>query len=235
METDLLIIGKDDYIITMILDNLYSQKNTQDITVYNYMNLLSTNAYEHDQFNVRVCNKVQIEDFEFYIMGTTMPKHKIYVIKHLKLSKNKFMNVIHASLDCSHTSRLGRGVLINSKVSIAAQAKIGDFVSINRHVSIGHHTTISDYCSINPGVNIAGRVNIGEGTLIGMGTNIVDNIKIGKNCVIGAGSLVLKDIPDNTVAYGSPCKIIRDKNAKQKKNYDFGIFLTRFRQNIEET
>jgi acetyltransferase-like isoleucine patch superfamily enzyme len=69
---------------------------------------------------------------------------------------------------------------------------------------------ISDFCSINPGVNIAGNVTIGEGTTIGMGTNILNQVKIGKNTIIGAGSVVTKDIPDNVIAYGSPCKIIRD-------------------------
>jgi len=43
-----------------------------------------------------------------------------------------------------------------------------------------------------------------------MGTNILNQVKIGKNTIIGAGSVVTKDIPDNVVAYGSPCKIIRD-------------------------
>jgi acetyltransferase-like isoleucine patch superfamily enzyme len=48
--------------------------------------------------------------------------------------------------------------------------------------------------------------------MIGMGTNILNQVKIGKNTIIGAGSVVTKDIPDNVVAYGSPCKIIRDNN-----------------------
>jgi acetyltransferase-like isoleucine patch superfamily enzyme len=43
-----------------------------------------------------------------------------------------------------------------------------------------------------------------------MGTNILNQVKIGKNTIIGSGSVVTKDIPDNVVAYGSPCKVIRD-------------------------
>jgi maltose O-acetyltransferase len=43
-----------------------------------------------------------------------------------------------------------------------------------------------------------------------MGTNILHQVKIGKNTIIGAGSVVTKDIPDNVVAYGSPCKIIKE-------------------------
>jgi acetyltransferase-like isoleucine patch superfamily enzyme len=69
---------------------------------------------------------------------------------------------------------------------------------------------VGDFSSINPGTNIAGNVKIGEGTTIGMGTNILHGVKIGKNSVIGAGSVVTKDIPDNVIAYGSPCKIIRE-------------------------
>ena len=34
-------------------------------------------------------------------------------------------------------------------------------------------------------------------------------VKIGSNVVIGAGSIVVKDIPDNSVAVGNPCKVIR--------------------------
>jgi len=43
-----------------------------------------------------------------------------------------------------------------------------------------------------------------------MGCNIINEVKIGNNSIIGAGSVVTKDIPDNVVAYGNPCKIIRE-------------------------
>nr|KEH96466.1 maltose O-acetyltransferase [Clostridium botulinum D str. 16868] len=35
-------------------------------------------------------------------------------------------------------------------------------------------------------------------------------IKIGENVVIGAGSIVTKDIPSNKVAYGNPCRVVRE-------------------------
>ena len=51
---------------------------------------------------------------------------------------------------------------------------------------------------------------IGEGTTIGMGVNIIDGISIGSNTIIGEGSVVTRHIPDNVIAYGSPCKVIRE-------------------------
>jgi sugar O-acyltransferase (sialic acid O-acetyltransferase NeuD family) len=210
MATKLLILGKGDNIITMILDNLYSHNTRQpDIHIYNNLNLPILNTFEHDRFNIEVFDNINMDDYDLMTLGVYQPSHKIKIVETLNPDFNKFMSIIHDGLDISYTSKLGRGVLINSKVSIAAHTTIGDFVSINRHVSIGHHTNIGDYCSINPGVNIAGNVTIGEGTTIGMGTNILHTVKIGKNSIIGAGSVVTKDIPDNVIAYGSPCKVIR--------------------------
>ena len=211
MATKLLILGKGDNIITMILDNLYSHNTRQpDIHIYNNLNLPILNTFENDKFNIEIFDNINMDDYDLMTLGVYQPSHKIKIVETLNPDFNKFMSIIHDGLDISYMSKLGRGVLINSKVSIAAHTTIGDFVSINRHVSIGHHTNIGDYCSINPGVNIAGNVTIGEGTTIGMGTNILHTVKIGKNSIIGSGSVVTKDIPDNVVAYGSPCKIIRD-------------------------
>jgi sugar O-acyltransferase (sialic acid O-acetyltransferase NeuD family) len=210
METKLLIIGKGDNIITMILDNLYSSNQIKDIHIFNNLSLPILNKFDHDGFNIEVFENINIDDYNEFTLGVYQPQHKIKIIESLKPDLNKFVNIIHDGLEISKMSKIGIGDLINSKVSIAAHTTIGNFVSINRHVSIGHHTTIEDYCSINPGVNIAGNVVIGEGTTIGMGTNILHTVKIGKNSIIGAGSVVTKDIPDNVVAYGSPCKIIRN-------------------------
>ena len=56
---------------------------------------------------------------------------------------------------------------------------------------------------------MSGNVEVGECSWIGVGACVKQGVKIGNNCMIGAGSVVLKDIPDNVVAYGNPCKIIK--------------------------
>ena len=209
MVTNLLIIGKGDNIITMILDNLCSRGEYPNISIYNNLRLPVSNKFEHDLFKIDLLEEVDIRESYSYVLGVYQPQHKIKIVESIRPEMKKFINIIHDGLDISRMSKIGKGVLINSKVSVAAHTIIGNFVSINRHVSIGHHSVIEDYCSINPGCNIAGRVTIGSGTTIGMGSNIIDGIKIGKNSIIGAGSLVTKDIPDGVIAYGSPCKIVR--------------------------
>ena len=62
-------------------------------------------------------------------------------------------------------------------------------------------------------------VHIGENVWIGANVTVLPGVTIGDNAVIGANSLVTKDIPANTVAYGSPCKVIREINERDDVYY----------------
>ena len=53
-----------------------------------------------------------------------------------------------------------------------------------------------------------GCIEVGDYVMIGSGTRIMYNVRIGSNVIIGAGSIVTKDIPDNSVAVGVPCRVI---------------------------
>ncbi|MGL6114262.1 MAG: sugar O-acetyltransferase [Cetobacterium sp.] len=57
-------------------------------------------------------------------------------------------------------------------------------------------------------------VTIGNNVWIGGGAIIMPGVTIGDNVVIGAGSVVTKDIPSNKIAYGNPCRVIRDNIKK---------------------
>lgn len=108
-------------------------------------------------------------------------------------------------------------------------------VSIGENTWIGPHTildgsggklTIGDYCSISSGVQIythhtvmwaltKGKasyqkksVSIGDGCYFGPNAIVSMGSKIGKCCVIGANTLVRSKIPDNSIVYGTPGKIV---------------------------
>lgn len=52
-------------------------------------------------------------------------------------------------------------------------------------------------------------VHIGENVWIGANAVIVPGVTIGRNTIIGAGSVVTKDIPENVIAAGNPCRVLR--------------------------
>lgn len=60
-----------------------------------------------------------------------------------------------------------------------------------------------------PTLELTAPIEIDNDVFIGFRTLILPGIKIGNNCIIGAGSVVNKNIPDNSVAVGNPCRVIR--------------------------
>jgi galactoside O-acetyltransferase len=62
-------------------------------------------------------------------------------------------------------------------------------------------------------------VRIGRNVWIGSGAQINPGVTIGDNSVIGAGSVVTGNIPANVVAFGVPCRVIREIGEKDKKYF----------------
>lgn len=62
-------------------------------------------------------------------------------------------------------------------------------------------------------------VHIGSNVWVGAGALIMPGVQIGDNTVIGAGSVVTKDIPANSVAYGNPCRVVREINDRDREYY----------------
>lgn len=59
------------------------------------------------------------------------------------------------------------------------------------------------------GKELAAPIKIGNNVWLGGGVIICPGISVGSNVTIGAGSVITKDIPNNVVAAGNPCRVIR--------------------------
>ena len=62
-------------------------------------------------------------------------------------------------------------------------------------------------------------IHIGENCWLGAGVIVVPGVTIGDNVVIGASSVVTKDIPSNSVAMGTPCRVVRQINDHDKEYF----------------
>lgn len=209
------ILGYSEAGLTLILDILESQNEIYEIFVVNNLNIKEQKHVNSTKIDFRIQENLPSEFDGGYLIGAINVDNKIKIFTNYDFLKNSFINILHSSAIVANTSVLGKGCILNAGTIIAGQTRLGNFVYLNRKVSVGHHTKIGDFTTVNPGCNIAGNVSIGVGCQIGMGSNIIDGLTIGNNCIIGAGSLVLKNLPDNTVAYGNPCKVVRENKPLQ--------------------
>ncbi|RHW65256.1 sugar O-acetyltransferase [Clostridium botulinum] len=81
--------------------------------------------------------------------------------------------------------------------------------------------------SRNSGYEYGIGITIGDNVWLGGNVVVNPGVHIGNNVVIGSGSVVTKDIPDNVIAIGNPCKVIREITEEDRKyyykNYEFDI------------
>jgi len=119
---------------------------------------------------------------------------------HIEVGKNFFANYICTILD-------------------VAKVTIGDNCQMAPNVSIytAGHPIHPD--TRNTGYEYGVAVSIGDNVWIGGNTVICPGVHIGSQVVIGAGSVVTKDIPDWSIAAGSPCRVIRKITEEDRKFY----------------
>lgn len=121
----------------------------------------------------------------------------------------EYARAIHPKAIISPTVIIGKGTVVMQGVIIQSDSIIGNHCIVNTGASVDHECSIDDFVHISPHATLCGNVSVGRGSWVGAGATVIPGVKIGRWCVIGAGSVVIHDIPDGVVAYGNPCKIIK--------------------------
>lgn len=113
--------------------------------------------------------------------------------------------------DYGFNIRVGKNFYANHNLVIldANKVSFGDNVFIGPNCGFYTSGHPLDYETRNKLLEYAKPITIGDNVWIGGNVCVMPGVKIGNGCVIGAGSVVIKDIPDNTVSVGNPCRVIR--------------------------
>lgn len=120
---------------------------------------------------------------------------------------------IHSPFWCDYgyNIKIGENFFANHNCIILDGAKVtfGDNVFIAPDCGFYTAGHPLDSKRRNLGLEYAYPITVGNNVWIGGGVKVMPGVTIGNNVVIGSGSVVTKDIPDNVVAAGNPCKVLR--------------------------
>ena len=129
----------------------------------------------------------------------------------LGTTKGDFSIVAPFWCDYGYNIHIGRNFFANHNTVILDGGKVvfGDNVFIGPNCGFYTAGHPIDAESRNKGLEYAYPIVVGNDVWIGAGVHVMPGVTIGSNVVIGGGSIVVKDIPDNCIAVGNPCKVIR--------------------------
>lgn len=177
------------------------------------------NAMDYSMLKLRQENNKKTEAYSRITINTLSYKDRIAKAIVKEFGENA--NIIPPfTCDYGCNVKVGNNTVINHS---------GVFLDTNE-INIGKHALIGPksglYGAIHPfdvearneGIEKAKTINIGDGAWLGGKVTVVPGVSIAKHSVIGAGSVVTKDIPDDVVAVGNPCRVIRKITEDDKIN-----------------
>jgi maltose O-acetyltransferase len=175
------------------MDGLSEERMNNKLKIYKYNSLRPDETEKMETLLKEILGKTGKNVF------IEAPFHCDYG-KNIEVGENFFANYNLTILDVG-------------KVMIGSNAQIAPNVSI---YTAGHPIHPQ---SRNSGYEYGIGVTIGDNVWLGGNVVINPGVHIGNNAVIGSGSVVTKDIPDNVVAVGNPCKVIKRITDEDRKYY----------------
>lgn len=130
-------------------------------------------------------------------------------------------------------STIGKNCSIGQNVMIGPNVIVGNNCKIQNNVSLYDGVVIEDDVFIGPSAVFTNVINprasierksefketlVKKGTSIGANATIICGMTIGEYAFIGAGAVVTKDVPNYTMVYGNPAKIIKKISMEFKNN-----------------
>lgn len=171
---------------------------------------------------LRICDYVSIK----------MKGNNTFTIgKNFGFSSGAYYNPLARNIHGAIELEKGAQLIIGNNVGISSSCLwVYDKLVIGDNTKIGGDTLIidSDCHSLDPILRSCSTtdrpnakkspITIGKNVLVGTRCIILKGVTIGDNSVIGSGSVVTRDIPENCIAAGNPCRVIKYINSNEKNS-----------------
>ena len=167
--------------------------------------------YDMDILNDRTQCKIKCQAYNQLPIDDIEARQKAIKELFAKTGEQVYIEP-HFWCDYGYNINVGERFYANHNLIIldAGGVSFGDDVFIGP--SCGFYTSGHplDFERRNQGLEYAYPIKVGNNVWFGAGVQVMPGVTIGDNVVIGGGSLVVKEIPSNSIAFGNPCKVVRE-------------------------
>lgn len=172
---------------------------------------------DKELFNERLSCKDMCHQYN-QLRPSQVEEQKDIIRKIFGKTKSSFYITAPFWCDYGYNIEIGENFYTNHNCVIldCAKVKFGDNVFIAPDCGFYTAGHPIDADRRNAGLEYAYPITVGDNVWIGGGVRVMPGVTIGSNVVIGSGSVVTRDIPDNVVAVGNPCRILRPITEEDK-------------------
>lgn len=175
----------------------------------------------YDEEIVRERQRVNELCYEYNLLRPSQINERQDLMKKI-LKKTKEHFTIMSPFYCDLGNiEIGENFYANYNCVILDGAKVtfGDnvFIAPNCCFSTAGHPL--DIAQRNQGLEYAYPIHVGDNVWIGANVTVLAGVTIGSGSVIGAGAVVNRDIPENVIAVGNPCRVLRQITEEDKNKY----------------
>jgi sugar O-acyltransferase (sialic acid O-acetyltransferase NeuD family) len=143
-------------------------------------------------------------------VGNNFNRQKL--VEKIQINSNfSFVSLIDPETIISHDVQIGKGSVIMPGSIINIGTQIGDHCIINTGAQLDHGCFMDNFSSLGPGSICGGDVHIGRYSAVCLGAKVIEKVVVGHNSILGANSLLLKNLESNSLAYGSPAKVVESE------------------------
>lgn len=211
----MLIIGAKGF-AKEILEVFHQNNKLDDIAFYDDVNNDIGNTL-FDTFpvlkNIDEAKSFFLTNGTDFTIGVGNPYTRVELYNKFIDIGGTFCSAISPLADIGHYDvTIGEGSNVLSNAVFSNTSSIGKGCIVYYNVLITHDCEVGDFVELSPNAVLLGNVKVGDFSHICTNATILPNVTIGKGVIIGAGSVVTRDIPDNTMAYGIPAKVVKELN-----------------------
>jgi len=186
-------------IVDSFIDEVFHKKEYLGFRVYN--------SFSHIK---------DVKNFSFAIaIGDNFKRQQLFDKLSKRFPEMNFPIIKHPSAVVSSFASLKQGSILMPSTIVGSNTKIGRFCILGNQSCLGHDSNMSDFSSLGPGSITGGSVVIGKRSFIAMKSSIKQGIEVEDDSVLGSSSYLNKDLPKNSIAYGTPAKKIRGRKKEE--------------------
>lgn len=150
---------------------------------------------------------------EYYFINAILRidgnRKRINMVESLGIPNEKLATFVHPSAYVAPNVKLSPGVVIMPNVSISSNTVIGKSSLVMVGATIGHDNEIGEYCHIAAQACVGSYLKFGKGVHIGLNATVREHLIIEDNATVGMGTALVKDVGENEIWVGNPCRFLR--------------------------